>query len=58
MKLPVPVNGPVPPADVTVTVADPPLQDILVEVEPAVNTVGSVTVMFVVAVHPFASVTV
>jgi hypothetical protein len=58
VKLPVPVYGPVPPADVTVTVADPPLQDILVEVEPAVNTVGSVTVMLVVAVHPFASVTV
>jgi hypothetical protein len=58
VKLPVPVYGPVPPADVTVTVADPPLQDILVEVEPAVNTVGSVTVMLVVAVHPLASVTV
>ena len=50
--------GPVPPAAVTVTVADPPLQEILVEVEPAVKIVGSVTVMLVVAVHPFASVTV
>ena len=50
--------GPVPPAAVTVTVADPPLHEILVEVEPAVKIVGSVTVMLVVAVHPFASVTV
>ena len=40
MKLPVPVYGPVPPAAVTVTVAVPPLQDILVEVEPAVRVVG------------------
>jgi hypothetical protein len=58
VKLPVPVYGPVPPADVTVTVAVPPLQDILVEVELAVSKVGSVTVMLVDAVHPFASVTV
>ena len=58
MKLPVPVYGPVPPADVTVTVAVPPLQDILVEVELAVRTVGSVTVILVVAEQPFASVTV
>ena len=58
MKLPVPVYGPVPPAAVTVTVADPPLQDILVEVELAVKIVGSVTVMLVAAVHPLASVTV
>ena len=56
VKLPVPVYGPVPPAAVTVTVAVPPLQDILVEVEPAVKTVGSDTVMLVVEVHPFASV--
>ena len=58
VKLPVPVYGPVPPAAVTVTVADPPLHEILVEVEPAVKTVGSDTVMLVVAVHPLASVTV
>ena len=58
VKLPVPVYGPVPPAAVTVTVAVPPLQEILVELELAVKTVGSVTVILVVAVHPFASVTV
>ena len=58
MKFPVPVYGPVPPAAVTVTVANPPLHEILVEVELAVKIVGSVTVMLVVAVHPFASVTV
>jgi hypothetical protein len=58
VKSPVPVYGPVPPADVTVTTADPPLHKILVAVEPAVSKVGSVTVMLVVAVHPFASVTV
>jgi hypothetical protein len=48
----------VPPAAVTVTVDDPPLQEMLVAVEPAVRVVGSVTVMLVVAVHPLASVTV
>jgi hypothetical protein len=58
VKLPVPVYGPIPPFPVTVTVAVPPLHEILVAVEPAVNAVGSVTVMLVVAVHPFASVTV
>ena len=58
MKLPVPVYGPVPPLPVTVTVAVPPLHKILVEVELAVNAVGCVTVMLVVAVQPFASVTV
>ena len=58
VKFPVPLYGPVPPAAVTVTVADPPLQDILVEVELAVKIVGSVTVILVVAVHPLASVTV
>jgi len=40
VKLPVPVYGPVPPAAVTVTVADPPLQEMLVEVDPAVRVVG------------------
>ena len=40
VKLPVPVYGPVPPADVTVTVAVPPLHKILVDVELAVNAVG------------------
>ena len=58
VKLPVPVYGAVPPAPVTVTVAEPPLHEILVEDELAVSAVGSVTVMLVVAVHPFASVTV
>ena len=58
MKLPVPVYGPVPPAADTVTVDEPPLQEMLVEVEPAVKTVGSVTVMLVDADQPFASVTV
>jgi hypothetical protein len=58
VKLPVPVYGPVPPFPLTVTVAVPPLQEILVEVELAVRSVGSVTVMLVVAVHPLASVTV
>jgi hypothetical protein len=57
VKLPVPVYGPVPPFPVTVTVAVPPLQEILVELELAVKTVGSVTVMLVVAEHPFASPT-
>ena len=58
VKFPVPVYGPVPPAAVTVTVAVPPLHEILVEVDPAVRVVGSVTVILVVAAHPFASVTV
>jgi hypothetical protein len=40
VKFPVPVYGPVPPADVTVTVAVPPLHKMLVAVELAVNTVG------------------
>jgi hypothetical protein len=58
LKDPIPVYGPVPPLPETVTVADPPLQEMLVEVELAVRSVGSVTVMLVVAVHPLASVTV
>jgi len=58
VKLPVPVYGPVPPADVTVTVDDPPLHEIIVAVELAVSKVGSVKVMLVAAVHPLASVTV
>jgi hypothetical protein len=58
VKFPVPVYGPVPPFPVTVTVAVPPLDKILVDVELAVSAVGCVTVMLVVAVHPFASVTV
>ena len=40
VKFPVPVYGPVPPADVTVTVAVPPLHKMLVAVELAVNAVG------------------
>jgi hypothetical protein len=58
VKLPVPVYGPVPPLPDTVTVAVPPLQEMLVDDELAVRSVGSVTVMLVVAVHPLASVTV
>ena len=58
VKLPVPVYGAVPPLPVTVTVAVPPLQEMLVDDDPAVRSVGSVTVMLVVAVHPLASVTV
>ncbi len=58
MKLPVPVYGPVPPFPLTVTVAVPPLQEMLVAVELAVRSVGSVTVMLVDAVQPFVSVTV
>ena len=58
VNVPVPVYGPVPPFPVTVTVAVPPLHKILVAVDPAVSVVGWVTVMLVVAVHPFASVTV
>jgi hypothetical protein len=58
LKDPVPVYGPVPPLPETVTVADPPLQEMLVDDDAAVRSVGSVTVMLVVAVHPFASVTV
>ena len=58
MKLPVPEYAPVPPFPVTVTVAVTPLHKMLVEDELAVSAVGSVTVMLVVAVHPFVSVTV
>jgi hypothetical protein len=58
VKSPVPVYGPVPPLPVTVTVAVPPLQEMLVELELAVRTVGSVTVILVIAEHPLASVTV
>jgi hypothetical protein len=55
---PVPVYGPVPPEPATTTVAVPPKQLIPAELELAVNAVGSVTVILVVAVHPLASVTV
>ena len=58
MNVPVPVYEPVPPTADTVTVAVPPLHKILVDVELAVSAVGCVTVILVVAVHPFASVTV
>jgi hypothetical protein len=57
VKFPVPVYGPVPPFPVTVTMDVPPLHEILVEVELADKIVGSVTVMIVVAEHPFASPT-
>ena len=40
VKLPVPVYAPVPPADVTVTVADPPLHKIPAVLELAVRVVG------------------
>ena len=42
----------------TVTVDEPPLHKIAVDDELATNAAGSVTVMLVVEVHPFASVTV
>ena len=58
VNVPVPVYGPVPPVADTVTVDEPPLHKIAVDDELAVSTVGSVTVMLVVAVQPFASVTV
>ena len=58
MKLPVPVYGEVPPVAVTVTVVDPPKQAILVAEELAETAEeGCDTVLLVVAVHPFASVT-
>ena len=50
--------GPVPPVAETVTVDEPPLHKMAVDDELATNAVGSVTVMFVVAAHPLASVTV
>ena len=56
-KLPVAEYGAVPPAAVTVTVADPPLHAIDPEEEAAESCVGSVMVMVVVAVQLLASVT-
>ena len=56
--VPIPVYGVVPPVAVTVTTAVPPKQEILVADELAVNTEGSVMVVEVVVVQPFASVTV
>ena len=56
--VPIPVYGVVPPVAVTVTTAVPPKQEILVADELAVNAEGSVMVVEVDVVHPFASVTV
>ena len=47
-----------PPDAVTVTVADPPLQDIVPEVDDEVSVPGSVTVTVVVVEHSLVSVTV
>ena len=56
--VPIPVYGVVPPVADTVTTAVPPKQEILVADELAVSAEGSVMVVEVVVVHPFASVTV
>ena len=53
-----PEYGAVPPVALTVTVAEPPLQSIAVADDKATNAVGSVIVIVVVDVQPFASVTV
>ena len=53
-----PEYGTVPPVAVTVTVDVPPLHIIAVETEDAVKADGSLIVIVVLAVHPFASVTV
>ena len=58
MKFPVPVYGDVPPLPLTVTVDVPPLQRIAVADDDAESAVGSEMVTEVIAVHPFASVTV
>ena len=58
MNVPVPLYGVVPPAAVTVTVDDPPLQAIAVADEEDTTAVGSVTVTEVVDEHPLASVTI
>ena len=47
-----------PPDAVTVTVADPPLQDIVPEVDDEVSIDGCVTVIVVVVEHRRVSVTV
>ena len=57
-KLPVPLYGVVPPVALTVTVAEPPLQEMVVLEEEAVNWSGCVTVMEVEEVQPRKSVTV
>ncbi len=58
MNVPVPVIIPVPPEAETVTVDVPPLQAIAVAEDEATSAVGSVTVIVVEFVQPFASVTV
>jgi hypothetical protein len=52
VNVPVPVYGAVPPADVSLTVDDPPLHKIGVADELAVRRVGSVTIADVMAEHP------
>ena len=58
MNEPSPVYGAVPPVADTVTVAEPPLQRIAAAEDEATNVAGSVTVIVVDPVQPFASVTV
>jgi hypothetical protein len=58
VNVPVPVYTAVPPVAATVTVALPPLHEMVVADELANKAVGSVTVMLVIEAHPFASVTV
>jgi hypothetical protein len=53
-----PVYGAVPPVAETVTVDEPLLQSIAVADDEATSAAGSVTVIDVVDVQPFASVTV
>ncbi len=48
--------GAVPPVAETVTVDEPPLHNIAVDIEEATTAVGCATVIVVDAVHPFASV--
>ena len=57
-KSPVPLYGVVPPVALTVTVAEPPLQEMVVAEEEAVSWSGCVTVTEVEEVHPRKSVTV
>ena len=59
LTVPVPVYGAVPPFAVMFTTAFPPLHNIEVLTdELATNWVGCATLIVVVLVHPFASVTV
>ena len=59
VNVPVPVYAPVPPVADTVMIALPPLHAIeLVTAELATNNVGWATLIVVVFVQPFASLTV